>query len=649
MFRKKNRQPVNNLDIRARDTLPRLLVRNARRYGDRKIALREKEFGIWQTFTWKDYLEHVRFFCLGLISLGLEKNDKVAMIGDNRPEWVFAELAAQCAGAVPLGIYQDSTPKEVGYVIDHSDAKFVVAEDQEQVDKILELRDSIPKVQRVIYTDPKGMRSYDDEFLLEFKKVEDLGRDLHARDPDLFRGVVSAGTGEDIALIAYTSGTTGLPKGSMLSHTNILKMAGNLIRVDPKYTDDEFVSFLPLPWIGEQMMSVGSALLVGFTVNFPEEPETVQENIREIGPNVMFSPPRIWENLAASVQVKIMDASPLKRLAFNLALPIGYKMADCSFEKRKPSLVLRIQYLLAYLLAFRALKDRLGFSRLRSASTGGAALGPDTFRFFHGLGVNLKQIYGQTEISGISCIHYDGDVNFDSVGKPIPETEIAISPDGEILSRSPSVFRGYYKNDEATAETVKDGWLHSGDAGHFTDDGHLVVIDRIKDVMQMSDRTMFSPQFIENKLKFSPYIKEAVVIGDQRKFITAIVNIDMEIVGKWAEKNRTSYTTYTDLSSKPVVYGLIEGEIRKVNLDLYRINKASVIAKFVLLYKELDADDDELTRTQKVRRGFIGERYRDVIEAMYTDMESVPIDTTIKFQDGRTTRIKTTVAVRTMN
>ncbi|HDL53275.1 MAG TPA: long-chain fatty acid--CoA ligase [Proteobacteria bacterium] len=635
--------------MRARDTLPRLLVRNARRYGDRKIALREKEFGIWQTFTWKDYLEHVRFFCLGLISLGLEKNDKVAMIGDNRPEWVFAELAAQCAGAVPLGIYQDSTPKEVGYVIDHSDAKFVVAEDQEQVDKILELRDSIPKVQRVIYTDPKGMRSYDDEFLLEFKKVEDLGRDLHARDPDLFRGVVSAGTGEDIALIAYTSGTTGLPKGSMLSHTNILKMAGNLIRVDPKYTDDEFVSFLPLPWIGEQMMSVGSALLVGFTVNFPEEPETVQENIREIGPNVMFSPPRIWENLAASVQVKIMDASPLKRLAFNLALPIGYKMADCSFEKRKPSLVLRIQYLLAYLLAFRALKDRLGFSRLRSASTGGAALGPDTFRFFHGLGVNLKQIYGQTEISGISCIHYDGDVNFDSVGKPIPETEIAISPDGEILSRSPSVFRGYYKNDEATAETVKDGWLHSGDAGHFTDDGHLVVIDRIKDVMQMSDRTMFSPQFIENKLKFSPYIKEAVVIGDQRKFITAIVNIDMEIVGKWAEKNRTSYTTYTDLSSKPVVYGLIEGEIRKVNLDLYRINKASVIAKFVLLYKELDADDDELTRTQKVRRGFIGERYRDVIEAMYTDMESVPIDTTIKFQDGRTTRIKTTVAVRTMN
>jgi len=649
LFWKKDRQPANSLDIRARDTLPRLLVRNARRYGDKKVALREKEFGIWQTFTWKDYLEHVRLFCLGLVSLGLEKGDKVAMIGDNRPEWVFAELAAQSAGAIPLGIYQDSTPKEVGYVIDHSDAKFVVAEDQEQVDKILELRESIPKVRKVIYTDPKGMRNYDDEFLLDFRKVEDLGRDLYAKGSKLFMDMVYAGTGEDLALIAYTSGTTGFPKGSMLSHTNILKMASNLIRVDPKYSDDEFVSFLPLPWIGEQMMSVGSALLVGFTVNFPEEPETVQENIREIGPNVMFSPPRIWENLAASVQVKIMDATPLKRLAFNLSLPIGYRMADCSFEKRKPSFALRIQYFLAYLFAFRALKDRLGFSHLRSASTGGAALGPDTFRFFHGLGVNLKQIYGQTEISGISCIHYDGDVNFDSVGKPIPETEIAISPDGEILSRSPSVFLGYYKNDEATTQTLKDGWLHSGDAGHFTDDGHLVVIDRVKDVMQMSNGTLFSPQFIENKLKFSPYIKEAVVIGDQRKFITAIVNIDMEIVGKWAEKNRTNYTTYTDLSSKPEVYDLIESEIRRVNSELTRINKASIIVKFVLLYKELDADDEELTRTKKVRRGFIGERYKEVIEAMYTDTEAVPIDTIITFQDGRTTRIKTTVAVRTMD
>jgi len=627
-------------------TLPKLLVEQARRLGDRKVALREKEFGIWQSFTWVDYLRHVREFSLGLVSLGLKRGDKVAIVGDNRPEWVFAELAALSAGAVPLGIYQDSTSTEVGYVIDQSDAVFVVAEDQEQVDKILELKEQIPKVRGVIYTDPKGMRAYTDSFLIDFAAVQKLGRELDAREPGLFDGNVSRGSGGDTALIAYTSGTTGFPKGSLLTHTNMLSMAASLIAVDPKHPDDEFLSFLPLPWIGEQMMGVASALLVGFTVNFPEEPDTVQENLREIGPNVMFSPPRIWENLAASVQVKVMDASALKRFAFNRAMPIGVRMADCRFEKRQPALGLRLAYLLAYWGVFRALRDRLGFSRLRSASTGGAALGPDTFRFFHALGVNLKQIYGQTEISGISCIHRTGDVNFDSVGKPIPGTDIRIAENGEILSRSASVFTGYYKNDAATAEVLKDGWLHSGDAGYFTADGQLIVIDRLKDVMHLADGTRFSPQFIENKLKFSPYIKEAVVIGDKRERITALINIDMPIVGKWAERQRLGYTTYTDLSAKPEVYGMIEEQVRRVNRDLAKINGTAVISKFVLLYKELDADDDELTRTKKVRRGFIGERYKDVIEAMYDGREAVAIDAVIKFQDGRTARIKTTVAVR---
>jgi len=649
MIFKRKKQILDLPDVSPSDTLPKLLVRNARKFAHGKVALREKEYGLWQSFTWQDYLDHVRYFCLGLVSLGLEKNDKVAIVGDNRPEWVFAELAAQSAGAVPLGIYQDSTSKEVGYIIDHSDAKFVVAEDQEQVDKILELTESIPKVLKVIYTDPKGMRNYEDDMLLDFEEVEALGRDLDDRNPGLFGEMVDRTTGQDLALIAYTSGTTGFPKGSMLSHTNMLRMGHNLIQVDPKYGDDEFVSFLPLPWIGEQMMGVASALLVGFTVNFPEEPETVTENRREIAPNVMFSPPMIWENLAASIQVKVMDASWLKRKAFDAALPIGYRMADCKFEKKAPSIWLRLQYLWAYLFVFRALKDRLGFTNLRSASTGGAALGPDTFRFFHGLGVNLKQIYGQTEISGISCIHYDGDINFDSVGKPIPQTQIIISEEGEILSKSPSVFLGYYKSDEATRETLRDGWLHSGDAGHFTEDGHLVVIDRVKDVMQMADGTMFSPQFIENKLKFSPYIKEAVCIGDNLPYITAIINIDMPIVGKWAEKNRINYTTYTDISAKREIYDLVEAEVLKVNRDLMRINEASIIRKFVLLYKELDADDDELTRTKKVRRGFIGERYGEVIEAMYTDTPDIPIDTTIKYQDGRTARIKTTVIIRQLD
>ena len=649
MILKKSKNILDLTGVSPSDTLPKLLVRNARKFAHEKVALREKEFGLWQSFTWQDYLDHVRYFCLGLVSLGLEKGDKIAIVGDNRPEWVFAEIAAQSAGAVPLGIYQDSTPKEVGYIIDHSDAKFVVAEDQEQVDKILELKDSIPKVIKVIYTDPKGMRSYQDEMLLDFTEVESLGRDIDSRNPELFKEMVEKTMGDDMALIAYTSGTTGFPKGSMLSHSNMLRMAYNLIQVDPKFEDDEFVSFLPLPWIGEQMMGVASALLVGFTVNFPEEPETVTENRREIAPNVMFSPPMIWENLAASIQVRVMDASWLKRKAFDMALPVGYRMADCKFEKREPSIWLKLQYLWAYIFVFRALKDRLGFTNLRSASTGGAALGPDTFRFFHGLGVNLKQIYGQTEISGISCIHYDGDINFDSVGKPIPETEIVIADDGEILSRSPSVFLGYYKNDEATGETLKEGWLHSGDAGHFTDDGHLVVIDRVKDVMKMADGTMFSPQFIENKLKFSPYIKEAVCVGDNLPYITAIINIDMPIVGKWAEKNRINYTTYTDISAKTEVYDFIEAEVLKVNRDLMRINEASIIKKFVLLYKELDADDDELTRTKKVRRGFIGERYKQVIDAMYTDAADIPIDTTIKYQDGRTARIKTTVIIRQLD
>ncbi len=646
MISKTRKENIELASISPSDTLPKLLVRNAGRFGKKKVALREKEFGIWQSFTWQDYLDHVRDFCLGLVSLGIEKDDKVAIVGDNRPEWVFGELAAQSAGAVPLGIYQDSTSKEVGYVIDHSDAKFIIAEDQEQVDKILELKESIPKVQKVIFTDPKGMRNYQDEMLIDFTEVEAMGRDLHNRNPEMFEQMVEKTTGVDLALIAYTSGTTGFPKGSMLSHNNMLRMAHNLIQVDPKFEDDEYVSFLPLPWIGEQMMGVASAMLVGFTVNFPEEPETITENRREIAPHVMFSPPMIWETLAASIQVKIMDASWLKRKAFNLALPIGYEMADCRFEKREPDFWLKVKYLFAYLLVFRALKDRLGFTKLRSASTGGAALGPDTFRFFHGLGVNLKQIYGQTEISGISCIHYDGDINFDSVGKPIPETEIIIADDGEILTRSPSVFLGYYKNDEATEETLREGWLHSGDAGHFTDDGHLVVIDRVKDVMQMADGTMFSPQFIENKLKFSPYIKEVVCMGDQLPYITSIICIDMPIVGKWAENNRINYTTYTDLASKPEVYELIEREARKVNRDLAHINEASVVKKFLLLYKELDADDDELTRTKKVRRGFIGEKYADVIEAMYTEASDIPIDTTIKYQDGRTARIKTTLVIR---
>ncbi|HSL91853.1 MAG TPA: AMP-binding protein, partial [Candidatus Limnocylindrales bacterium] len=397
------------------DTFPKLLARNSERFGDRKVAMREKEFGIWQEFTWKDYHEHVKYFSLGLVSLGLSPGDKVAIIGDNRPEWVWAEVSAQAAGAVPLGLYQDSTLKEVGYIIDHSDSSFVVAEDQEQVDKILDMKEQLPKVRYIVYADPRGMRGYKEPHLLDFKEVENYGRELEQKEPGLYEKKVAAGKLEDLALICYTSGTTGFPKGAMLSFRNLLTMAANLMEVDSKTERDEFVSFLPLAWIGEQMMCLSSALLTGFTVNFPEKPETVQENIREVGPTIMFSPPRIWENMTSTVQVKVMDASRLKRAMYNWAVPVGYEYADTIFRKQAPSPGLLLKHRLAYYLVFRALKDRLGLLRIRTASTGGAALGPDVFKFFNAMGVNLKQIYGQTEISGISCIHREGDINFDSV------------------------------------------------------------------------------------------------------------------------------------------------------------------------------------------------------------------------------------------
>jgi long-chain acyl-CoA synthetase len=624
------------------DTFPKLLVHNARATPD-KVALREKEFGIWQSFTWREYHDHVRDFSLGLVALGLQRGENLAIIGDNRPEWIWSEIAAQAAGAASVGLYQDSNLSEVTYVIDHCDAAVVVAEDQEQVDKILDMMEKLPKVRHVVYTDPRGLRKYRHPALLSFEAVEEMGRELARKQPALWDENVRRGSAGDLAIICYTSGTTGFPKGAMLTFANLLGMALNLHEVDPKLPGDEFVSFLPLAWIGEQMMSLSTALAVGFTVNFPEQPDTVTENIREIGPHVMFAPPRVWESMTSTVQVKIMDTSPFKRLMFNLCMPVGRRVAELRFRKKPLPLSLRVAYQLAYWGLFRALRDRLGFTHLRSASTGGAALGPDVFGFFHAMGVRLKQIYGQTEISGISCIHRDADIQAHTVGQPIPETEVRISEQGEILSRSPAVFRGYYKNEEATRSTVAEGWLQSGDAGYLTDDGHLVVIDRLKDVMKLADGTRFSPQFIENRLKFSPYVKEAVVVGGDRPYLAAMLCIDMGVVGKWAERSKIGYTTYTDLSAKPQVYDLLQREVDQVNGTL---PAAARIHKFVLLYKELDADDEELTRTRKVRRAFVEERYREVIAALYGDAPQVAIDTTIRFQDGKTTRIRTTLLVR---
>lgn len=605
-------------------TLPALLLRQAEQRPF-QTALREKEWGIWQSYTWENYLTITAEFSAGLKNLGFGKGDVLILIGDNRPEWLWAELAIQALGGIALGLYQDSTAEEIAYIFELSEARMVVAEDQEQVDKILDLRKKL-KIDYIVYHDPKGLLAYQVEGLLSFDQVREKG----AHDSVSFSTWTRDISPEDTCMVVTTSGTTGKPKLAKLSHRNMLAMAYNLGQVDPKYCRDEFVSFLPLAWIGEQMMAAASSLLFGFCVNFPEEPDTVQTDIREIGPHLIFSPPRVWENMAATVRVKIMETTRFKRFLYNLFMPIGLKHADCIFAGQEPDFLLRLKYKLAEWGLFRALRDRLGFSRIRSASTGGAALGPDTFRLFHGIGVNLKQIYGQTEIAGISCIHRDGAIDFDSVGEPIPETEIKISEEGEILSQSPAVFQGYYKNEKATRETLEEGWLRSGDAGYFKDN-QLIVIDRLKDVMHLNDGTQFSPQFLENKLKFSTYIKEAVVLGEKRPFITAIICIDADIVGRWAEKQAITYTTYQDLSAKDEVYDLILKEIRAINQTL---PDSTPMKRFALLFKELDPDDGELTRTRKVRRNTVSERYGQLIEALYSGSKQVDLQAHIKYQDG---------------
>jgi long-chain acyl-CoA synthetase len=607
--------------------------------------MREKEFGIWRPITWQDYLENVKYIALGLISIGLEENDKVAMIGDNRPEGLWAEMAALCARGIGVWLFQDCLIDEVKYIIDHSDTKFIFGEGQEEVDKAISIFKECPKLQKIIWDDPKGMRNYDEDYLISLKEVQQLGRELEKEKPDLFEELINKGRGEEVALLFYTSGTTALPKGALLSHHNMLTMGQHLMAVDPCESADDYVSYLPFAWIGEQMMSISCGLQIGYTINFPEEPDTAQENIREIGPHVMFAPPRMYEQMTRTVQVKYLDSTWIKRKFYEFSTFVGYKVANLKFEKKPVAWFWRALEWLASITIQKKLKDHLGLSRVRNAYTGGAAMGPDHFRFFHALGVNLKQIYGQTEVAGISVVHRSGDIKFDTVGHPIPGTEVKIAEDGEILTRSPSVFLGYYKNPEATEKTLIDGWLYSGDKGFIDDDGHLVVFDRTKDVFTLKDGKPFAPQYLETRLKFSPYIRDSWVIGDKKDFISAVLCIDYAVVGKWADEKKLNYTSYQELSQMPEVYDLVEKQIRLANKDLPELAK---VVKFTNLYKELDADDDELTRTRKLRRAFVEKRYEDIVKALYSDDNSVHIDTAIKYEDGRQAHIKTDLQIRTV-
>jgi long-chain acyl-CoA synthetase len=632
-------QPEISKDL----TIPKLFLQQCKKYGKDKVAMREKEFGIWIPFTWQDYYDNVKHLCLGMVSLGLKRGDKVAMIGDNRPEGLWAEMAALCAGGVGVWLFQDCMMDEVKYIIDHSDAKFFVGETQEEVDKALSIKDKCPKLEKIIWDDPKGMRHYHQDFLISIEKVQELGKELDEKEPKFFENLIHEGDGDDICLLFYTSGTTALPKGALLSHWNMLTMGRNLMAVDPCYDSDDFVSYLPFAWIGEQMMSISCGLQIGYTLNFPEEPDTALENLREIGPHVMFAPPRLYEGMTRQVQVKYIDATWIKRKIYEFATKVGYKVANLKFEKKPVSWNWKLLNWMAYALLQKKLKDHLGMSRLRHAYTGGAAMGPDHFRFFHALGVNLKQIYGQTEIAGISIVHRDGDVKFDTVGTPIPETEVAITEEGEIISKSPSVFLGYYKNEEATQKTLMDGWLYSGDRGFIDEDGHLVVFDRSKDVMTLSDGRPFSPQYLETRLKFSPFIQEAWVIGDKRNYVTAVMCIDYSVVGKWADEKKINYTSYPELSQKREVYDLVQKQIEEANKDLPAPAK---IHKFVNLYKVFDADDEELTRTSKLRRAFVENRYKDILNALYEETDTVHMDTTITYEDGREQQIKTDLRIQ---
>ncbi|MGY4480797.1 AMP-binding protein [Bradyrhizobium sp. USDA 3364] len=618
------------------DTFPKMLRLNAKEHGS-EIALREKDFGLWREFTWNDYQTRTHDFALGMVELGLGRGDVIGIIGDNRPDWVAAEVASHAIGAMSLGLYRDVLDEEAAYLLTYGEAKLVFAEDEEQVDKLLGLADRVPNLKHIVYSDPRGMRKYDDPRLMEASKLVALGRDRAAREPRLYERLVDATRGEDVAILCTTSGTTANPKLAMLSAGRVLRHCATYLAFDPKGPDDEYVSVLPLPWIMEQIYALGKGLLSRMKVNFVEEPDTMMHDFREIAPTFVLFAPRVWESIAADVRASVMDASPFKQRLYDLGMKTG--LAALAEGKRS---------VFADQLLFRALRDRLGFTRLRSAATGGAALGPDTFKFFQAMGVPLRTLYGQTELLGAYTLHPEGKVDPDTTGVPMADNiEIRIDNAdvngvGEIVVRHPNMFHGYYKNPEASVADIKDGWMHSGDAGYYNDNRQLVVIDRIKDLAETSRGERFSPQYIENKLKFSPYVAEAVVLGAGRDALAAMICIRYSIISKWAEKNRLSFTTYTDLSSRPEVYALLKKEVETVNATL---PPAQRISRFLLLYKELDADDGELTRTRKVRRGVINEKYADIIDAIYRGKAKIPVDTVIRFQDGTTQRVRTTLEV----
>ena len=625
-------------------TIPQLIAANHEKWSQR-TAMCMKKFGVWQRYSWREYYENVKYFSLGLISLGLERGDVVSIIGDNEPEWFWGEFATQAAGGIVTGIFVDSIPSEVKYIATHSGAKFAIVNDQEQTDKFLEIKNELPSLRRIIYWDPKGLKNYDDPLLISFAEVMQLGRDYEKMHPGLFEQDVGWGRGDDVAFIYYTSGTTGLPKGAVLTHQALINTARGFISRYPLNEGDDLISNFPAAWVGDSFFATIPHLLTGARLNFPEEPETIAEDTREVGPNFVIYGPRQWESLVSDIHVKIIDASPIKRFTYNLFLPVGYKIADMNFQNQEPNLFWRALYGLAYLLLFRPLKDKLGLSKVRFAVTGSSVLSLDTFRLIHAIGVELRQNYASTE-AGLISSHGKGEIAFESVGRPALGTEVRVTDEGELLVRSSSMFTGYHKNLEKTEAVLTQGWCHTGDAVNINEKGHLIFLDRLDHMGELRSGIKYAPQYIEGRLRFSPYIKDAMVIGGKDKdFVSAIVNMDFTMVGKWAERNRIPYTTFVDLSQRKEVADLIQKDLMRVNSYL---PEPARVRKFVLLHKEFDPDEAELTRTRKLRREFMEERYRDLIKGVYDGSDEIEVEASVTYRDGRKGTVATAIKVRTV-
>ena len=634
--------------LAAADTFPKILIENARNSGSRP-AYRQKDLGIWQTVTWQEAADIAREMGLGLASLGLERGDKVAVIGQNTTLMYIAFDAVQSVGGIPVPLYADSVAEEMSYVLDHAGVRFALCQNQEQIDKVDTMRERVSRIEQLIYEEHKGMRRYQQPDIVSIDALRDAGRAYEQANPDFFREQVAMGRGEDLAIIVYTSGTTGNPKGVMLSYDALLRSARLARDLEGLGPEEEVLAYLPLAWVGDHFISHAQHHVTGFTVNCPESPDTLIADLRDIGPTLFIAPPAIFENFLTQIGIRIVDAAKLKQALYNRAVALARRVGEPILNGERVGIVDRLLYMFCEFCVYGPLKNNLGFSRTRIAYTGGAPLGEEVFSFYRSIGVNLKQLYGQTESCAYVCLQRNGDARLDTVGPPAPEVEVKITGEGELIYRSPGNFLGYYRNEEATAETLDaEGWVHTGDAGIITDAGHVKIIDRAKDVGTMNDGTVFAPQYIENKLKFYPFIREAVAHGSDRDYATAFINIDLEAVGNFAEREGLGYSGYTDLSQQDKVYDLIQQNIEEVNVDLARDSTlaSSQIRRFLILHKELDADDGELTRTRKLRRRIIADRYTELIEALYSDKDHIQVSARVTFEDGRVGEFNADVKIR---